>query len=109
VYRAYILSKSARSPGFRTERENWVQRVVADGHAICIELPIGFLCADYRPLANEGPRSQTRFRRCGYCESSVMLVRTWAERARVCTYNGLPLSKFGGSWIQPVKITVQRY
>jgi hypothetical protein len=36
VYRAYILSKSARSPRFRTERENWVQRVVADGHAICI-------------------------------------------------------------------------
>ena len=33
---AYILSKSARSPRFRTERENWVQRVVADGHAICI-------------------------------------------------------------------------
>ena len=23
-------------PRFRTERENWVQRVVADGHAICI-------------------------------------------------------------------------
>lgn len=36
MYRAYILSKSARSPRFRTERENWVQRVVADGHAICI-------------------------------------------------------------------------
>jgi LysR family hydrogen peroxide-inducible transcriptional activator len=36
VYHAYILSKSARSPRFRTERENWVQRVVADGHAICI-------------------------------------------------------------------------
>jgi hypothetical protein len=36
VYRAYILSKSARLPRFRTERENWVQRVVADGHAICI-------------------------------------------------------------------------
>jgi LysR family transcriptional regulator, hydrogen peroxide-inducible genes activator len=36
VYRAYILSKSARSPRFCTERENWVQRVVADGHAICI-------------------------------------------------------------------------
>jgi hypothetical protein len=38
VYRAYILSKSARLPRFRTERENWVQRVVADGHAICILL-----------------------------------------------------------------------
>ncbi len=36
MYRAYILSKSARSPRFRMERENWVQRVVADGHAICI-------------------------------------------------------------------------
>ena len=36
MYRAYILSKSARSPRFRTEREDWVQRVVADGHAICI-------------------------------------------------------------------------
>ena len=36
MYRAYILAKSARSPRFRTERENWVQRVVADGHAICI-------------------------------------------------------------------------
>ena len=36
MYRAYILSKSARSPRFRTERENWVQRVVADGHAVCI-------------------------------------------------------------------------
>ena len=36
MYRAYILSKSARSPRFRTERETWVQRVVADGHAICI-------------------------------------------------------------------------
>ena len=36
MYRAYIPSKSARSPRFRTERENWVQRVVADGHAICI-------------------------------------------------------------------------
>ena len=36
MYRAYILSKSARSPRFRTERENWVKRVVADGHAICI-------------------------------------------------------------------------
>ena len=36
MYRAYILSKSARSPRFRTERENWVQRVVADGHATCI-------------------------------------------------------------------------
>jgi LysR family transcriptional regulator, hydrogen peroxide-inducible genes activator len=36
VYRAYILLKSARSPRFRTEREDWVQRVVADGHAICI-------------------------------------------------------------------------
>jgi len=36
VYRAYILPKSARSPRFRTEREDWVQRVVADGHAICI-------------------------------------------------------------------------
>ena len=36
MYRTYILSKSARSPRFRTERENWVQRVVADGHAICI-------------------------------------------------------------------------
>ena len=36
MYRAYILSKSARSRRFRTERENWVQRVVADGHAICI-------------------------------------------------------------------------
>ena len=35
MYRPYILSKSARSPRFRTERENWVQRVVADGHAIC--------------------------------------------------------------------------
>jgi hypothetical protein len=23
-------------PRFRTEREDWVQRVVADGHAICI-------------------------------------------------------------------------
>jgi hypothetical protein len=32
----HTLSKSARSPRFRTERENWVQRVVADGHAICI-------------------------------------------------------------------------
>jgi hypothetical protein len=31
MYRAYILSKSARSPRFRTERENRVQRVVADG------------------------------------------------------------------------------
>ena len=30
------LAKSARAPRFRTERENWVQRVVADGHAICI-------------------------------------------------------------------------
>jgi hypothetical protein len=29
------LSKSAWSR-FRTERENWVQRVVADGHSICI-------------------------------------------------------------------------
>ena len=36
MYRAYILSKSARSPRFRTEREDWVQRMVADGHAICI-------------------------------------------------------------------------
>ena len=36
MYRAYILSKSARSPRLRTERENWVQRVVADGYAICI-------------------------------------------------------------------------
>ena len=36
MYRAYILSKPARSPRFRTEREDWVQRVVADGHAICI-------------------------------------------------------------------------
>jgi hypothetical protein len=36
VYRPYILSKSAQSPRFRTEREDWVQRVVADGHAICI-------------------------------------------------------------------------
>ena len=36
MYRAYILSKSARSPRFRTEREDWMQRVVADGHAICI-------------------------------------------------------------------------
>ena len=36
MYRAYILAKSARWPRFRTERENWVQRVVADGHAICI-------------------------------------------------------------------------
>jgi LysR family transcriptional regulator, hydrogen peroxide-inducible genes activator len=36
VYRAYSLSKSARSPRFRTEREDWVQRMVADGHAICI-------------------------------------------------------------------------
>jgi LysR family transcriptional regulator, hydrogen peroxide-inducible genes activator len=36
VYRAYILSKSAWSPRFRTEREDWVQRMVADGHAICI-------------------------------------------------------------------------
>src|SRR5215472_14926945 len=36
MYRAYILSKSARSPRFRTERENWVQRVVADCYAICI-------------------------------------------------------------------------
>ena len=36
MYRAYILSKSARSPRFRTESEQWVQRVVADGHAICI-------------------------------------------------------------------------
>ena len=35
MYRAYILSKSAWSR-FRAERENWVQRVVADGHAICI-------------------------------------------------------------------------
>ena len=35
MYRA-ILSQSARSPRFRAERENWVQRVVADGHAICI-------------------------------------------------------------------------
>jgi hypothetical protein len=26
-------------PRFRTEREDWVQRVVADGHAICI-LPV---------------------------------------------------------------------
>ena len=36
MYRAYILSKSARSPRFRMERENCVQRLVADGHAICI-------------------------------------------------------------------------
>ena len=36
MYRAYILAKSARSPRFRTEKENWLQRVVADGHAICI-------------------------------------------------------------------------
>ena len=36
MYRAYILSKSARSPRFRAERETWVQRVIADGHAICI-------------------------------------------------------------------------
>ena len=36
MYRAYSLSKSARSPRFRTEREDWVQRMVADGHAICI-------------------------------------------------------------------------
>ena len=36
MYRAYILSKSARSPRFRTEREDRAQRVVADGHAICI-------------------------------------------------------------------------
>ena len=36
MYRAYILSKSAQSPRFRTEREDWVQRMVADGHAICI-------------------------------------------------------------------------
>ena len=35
MYRAYILSKSARSPRFM-EREDRVQRVVADGHAICI-------------------------------------------------------------------------
>ena len=36
MYRAYSLSKSARSSRFRTEREDWVQRMVADGHAICI-------------------------------------------------------------------------
>ena len=35
MYRAYILAKSVRSPRFRTEREDWVQRVVAV-HAICI-------------------------------------------------------------------------
>ena len=35
MYGAYILSKSARSPRFRTKREDWVQRVVAVGHAIC--------------------------------------------------------------------------
>ena len=36
MYRAYILLKSARSPRFRAERDNWVQRVIADGDAICI-------------------------------------------------------------------------
>src|SRR3546814_7873352 len=32
----FVRREVVRRPRFRTEREDWVQRVVADGHAICI-------------------------------------------------------------------------
>src|SRR3546814_17677272 len=51
----FVRREVVMRPRFRTEREDWVQRVVADGHAICI-LPERSAAAPGHPGLAAGSR-----------------------------------------------------